>query len=88
MNSRPSWTIQPIQVWPKLSSKTVSQNNEGLNYSLVLEKLLSICKTVFSTTAPTPQRHTQKSRQGPKGAAKATYIAVHVGNAYVTSHTS
>lgn len=42
----------------------------------MLEKLLSICKTVFSTTAPTPQRHTQKSRQGPKGAAKATYIAV------------
>lgn len=87
MNRRPSWTIQPIQVWPKLSSQTVSQNNEGLNYSLVLEKLLSICKTVFST-APIPQRHTQKSRQGPKGAAKATYIAVRIGNAYITSHTS
>lgn len=86
MNRRPSWTIQPIQVWPKLSSKTVTQNNEGLNYSLVLEKLLSIYKTVF--TAPTPQRHTQKSRQGPKGAAKATYIAVRIGNAYITSHTS
>lgn len=88
MNRGPSWTIQPIQVWPKLSSKTVSQNNEGLNYSLALEKLLSICKAVFRTTAPTPQRHTQKSRQGAKGAAKATYVAVCIGNAYITNHTA